>query len=210
MIGSITRWLVDTIGTLGYIGIFLLMFLESTFFPFPSEVIIIPAGYLAAQGIISIYAVIIVGILGSIAGALFNYYIAIKLGRPLIIKSVKKFGKYLWISEKTYYKTEDYFRKHGEISTFIGRLIPGIRQLISLPAGLARMNIAKFTLFTALGAGIWVAILAVLGYFIGANQNLVDQYLGRILFYIVISSLIVIFIYVWWYRRKKIFEKNGR
>ena len=208
ILDSVVSWIVKVAAALGYPGIFILMFLESTFFPFPSEVVIIPAAYLAAQGQMNLFLVIFMGILGSIAGALFNYYLAVKLGRPLILSLIKRFGKYVFITEKAYNKTGGYFRTHGEISTFIGRLIPGIRQIISLPAGLARMNKAKFVVFTGLGAGIWVVILAVIGYFIGSSQELIEQYLNRSLFYIIIFSIIIIFFYVWWYKRKKLGENN--
>jgi membrane protein DedA with SNARE-associated domain len=158
---------------MGYWGIFLLMFLESTFFPFPSEVIMIPAGYLAHKGEMNIYIIVIVGTVGSVAGALFNYYIAVHFGRKFILK----YGKYFFIKEETLDKLEAFFTKHGELSTFNGRLIPGIRQLISLPAGLARMNIAKFSFYSALGAGIWVIVLVIIGYLLGSNEELISEYL---------------------------------
>lgn len=202
MFDIIIEWILDIVGSLGYPGIFLLMFLESSFFPFPSEVIIIPAAYLASQGEMNLIAVIVMGILGSIAGALFNYYLSIKLGRPLIIRLIHRFGKYLLITDKTYSKTESYFRKHGEISTFVGRLIPGIRQYISLPAGLARMNKLRFVIFTGLGAGVWVTILALIGFFIGENQALIEAYLHKSLLYLAGFSLLTILLYVWWHKRK--------
>ena len=206
---GIVAWLVAVVGQMGYVGVFVLMFLESTFFPFPSEVIIIPAAYLAAQGQMNIFFVVLFGILGSIAGALFNYYLAVKLGRPLMLGTIRRFGKYVFFSEKTYFKTEKYFREHGEVSTFVGRLIPGIRQIISLPAGLARMNVAKFIVFTGLGAGIWVVILALIGYFIGANQALIEQYLNKTLIYLIGFCLLVVFCYVWRYKRKKLRENSS-
>lgn len=129
---AIVNWIVETIGRLGYAGIVCLMALESSFFPFPSEVVMTPAGYLAHQGEMNLVAVILLGIVGSLAGAYFNYSIAWYLGRPFIIR----FGKYVGITEKKFSKVESYFEEHGEITTFIGRLIPGIRQIISFPAGL--------------------------------------------------------------------------
>ena len=173
MIHDIAMYLVHTIGALGYFGIFALMFLESTFFPFPSEVIIIPAGYLAFQGNMDLSLIILIGTLGSVAGAVFNYYFAIFFGRKFLLR----YGKYFFVSPQTLDKLEQFFTNHGELSTFNGRLIPGIRQLISLPAGLARMNMSRFILYSALGAGIWVVVLALIGYFLGSNQELVSQYL---------------------------------
>jgi len=174
MIHDIALYLVDKIGDMGYLGIFLLMFLESTFFPFPSEVIMIPAGYLAYKGEMSLVAVILVGILGSVAGALFNYYIARYFGRTFLVK----YGRYLLVKPEILEKLERFFTKHGELSTFNGRLIPGIRQLISLPAGLAKMPIVKFSFYTALGAGIWVVVLVGLGYLLGSNEALLSKYLS--------------------------------
>lgn len=155
--------IVEIVGALGYGGIFIMMFLESSFVPFPSEVVMIPAGYLAYKGEMNAILAIICGILGSLAGALFNYYIALKLGRAFIIK----YGKYVFFGESSMQKMELFFQKHGHISTFVGRLITVVRQYISLPAGLAKMNVAKFCIYTSLGAGIWVSILTIIGYYIG-------------------------------------------
>jgi membrane protein DedA with SNARE-associated domain len=173
---EIINAIVELVSQFGYLGIFIMMFLESTFFPFPSEVAMIPAGYLAFQGKMNIYMAIFSGIAGSLLGALFNYFLARSLGRKLLLK----YGKYVFIKEETVDKLEKFFTDHGHISTFTGRLIPGIRQLISLPAGLSRMNVAEFSAYTTLGAGIWVAILAALGYFAGANEDLWREYLKEI------------------------------
>ena len=197
MLSSIINFIVETVSSLGYFGIFIMMFLESSFFPFPSEVVMIPAGYLASKGEMNIYLVLLFGILGSLAGALFNYYFAIKLGRAFLLR----YGKYILVSEETILKMEEFFKNHGHISTFSGRLIPGVRQYISLPAGLARMNIFVFSLYTSLGAGIWVLILTILGYFLGNNQALVKEYLHIIV--IVILILLAIFTYFYYRRVKK-------
>ena len=163
ILGSIINGIVEIVGTLGYVGIFLMMFLESSFFPFPSEVVMIPAGYLVYTGEMNAIIAVLCGILGSLAGALFNYYLALKFGRDFLIR----YGKYFFFTESTMQKMEDFFTKHGPISTFIGRLITVVRQYISLPAGLAKMNLAKFSLYTSLGAGIWVIILTIIGYYAG-------------------------------------------
>lgn len=203
MIHEIAATIVSYIGDMGYWGIFFLMFLESTFFPFPSEIIMIPAGYLAFKGEMNIYLVILVGILGSLGGALLNYYLAQSLGRKLILK----FGKYFFIKEDTLDKLDVFFVKHGEISTFTGRLIPGIRQLISLPAGLAGMNIAKFSFYTSLGAGIWVVVLVVVGYLVGSNEELISEYLKSATLIALLSvGLITIFYIIRNKRRKEILE----
>ncbi len=167
MFASIIEWIVRTVDAWGYFGIFAAMFLESSFFPFPSEVIMIPAGYLAFQGKMNLYAAIFMGIAGSLAGALFNYWLAVRFGRRFLLR----YGRYLFLDEKGLAKLERFFARHGEISTFNGRLIPGVRQYISLPAGLARMSLGRFALYTSLGAGIWVTVLALLGYFLGAHEE---------------------------------------
>jgi membrane protein DedA with SNARE-associated domain len=176
MLSAVISWIVATIGKLGYPGIVALMFLESSFFPFPSEVVVPPAGYLASLGEMSLPVVIAMGILGSLLGAWFNYWIAVRFGRPFF----ERFGKYVLVSPETLDKADRFFARHGHISTFVGRLIPGIRQYVSLPAGVARMNLAVFSLFTALGAGIWVVVLALVGYWVGNNQALVMDSLHKI------------------------------
>jgi len=198
MIHDIAMYLVHTIGALGYFGIFALMFLESTFFPFPSEVIIIPAGYLAFQGKMDLSLIILVGTLGSVAGAVFNYYFALFFGKKFLLR----YGKYFFISPQTLDKLEQFFQTHGELSTFNGRLIPGIRQLISLPAGLARMNMSRFILYSALGAGIWVVVLALIGYFLGSNQELVSQYLKNATVIALGFIAILTGVYVWYHKQK--------
>ncbi len=173
MLNSIVDWIVQTVNHWGYFGIFTAMFLESSFFPFPSEVIMIPAGYLAFKGEMNLYVAIFAGVIGSVAGALFNYWLARRYGRPFL----QRYGRYFFLDERTLEKLERFFTRHGEISTFNGRLIPGIRQYISLPAGLAKMPVGRFVLYTALGAGIWVTVLALLGYFLGAHEEQVARYL---------------------------------
>ena len=167
MLGDFINFIVQTVGECGYAGIFLMMFLESSFFPFPSEVAMIPAGYLAHQGQMSLVLAWCAGTAGSLAGAVFNYYLCYFFGRELVLK----YGKYVGITKVKMRKFEAFFKRHGEISTFNCRLIPGIRQYISLPAGLAKMNLFKFSLYTTLGAGIWVAILLAVGWYLGKNYD---------------------------------------
>ncbi|MCT7548451.1 DedA family protein [Aliarcobacter butzleri] len=194
MLSNIINFIVETIGDLGYFGIFILMFLESTVFPIPSEVVMIPAGYLAHKGEMNIYIVILLGILGSLGGALFNYYFALKFGRKFLMK----YGKYFLVSHESIEKTEKFFKNHGHISTFSGRLIPGLRHYISLPAGLARMNLFVFCLYTTLGATIWVIILTLLGYYIGDNEELVKEYLR----YLIVGLLLCLTLLGIWYYKK--------
>lgn len=192
MFHVIVNWLVNTVDQWGYTGIVVLMFLESSFFPFPSEVVVPPAGYLAARGEMSLGLVIAAAIAGSLLGALFNYWLAVQWGRPLF----EKYGRYFLVSRKSLDRSDRFFARHGHISTFIGRLLPGIRQYISLPAGLARMNLGLFVIFTAAGAGIWVVILALCGYFIGSNPELIAASLHRIMIGVVLACLLLLLIYV--------------
>ena len=195
---ELVMWLVNTIGVMGYPGIFLLMAMESSVIPVPSELVMPPAGYLAQQGQMNIWVAILMGTVGSLVGAYANYFAAHYLGRPLLLR----YGKYVWITEEKFAKVERYFKDHGEISTFIGRLLPVVRHLISLPAGLAGMNHVKFSLYTLAGAGLWVTILTWIGYFIGANQELIMQYSHQALIGVVIVSAVIIFFYVRNHRRK--------
>jgi len=183
---EIINFLVSTIGTLGYFGIFVLMFLESSFFPFPSEVVMIPAGYLAFKGDMNLTLILISGVLGSLTGAWLNYILALKYGRGLILKIV---------SNEKLEKLELFFTNYGNISTFTGRLIPGVRQYISFPAGLAKMNKITFSIYTILGAAIWSLILVSLGYFLGDNQELIHQYLKEFTIGLLILILILFIIY---------------
>lgn len=199
MIRELAQTIVDLIFDWGYIGIFLLMAIESSFIPFPSEIVLVPAGYLASKGDMNIGMIMGSALGGSLVGAFINYYLAFLLGRKLL----KRYGKYFFISEESINKMDKYFDKHGAISTFIGRLIPGIRQLISIPAGLSKMNLAIFSTYTALGAGIWAFILIMLGYFIGENQELIDIYLKQITIGVVIIVAILASIYVFFQKRNK-------
>jgi membrane protein DedA with SNARE-associated domain len=195
---EIITWLVTTIGALGYPGIFLLMAMESSVIPIPSELVMPPAGYLAQQGQMNMAVAILCGTAGSLVGAYANYFAAHYLGRPLLLK----YGKYVWITEEKFSKVERYFKDHGEISTFIGRLLPVVRHLISLPAGLAGMNHLKFSLYTLFGAGLWVTVLTFIGYFIGSERELIMQYSRQALIGAVLISTAIIVIYIWNHRRK--------
>jgi len=197
---ELVTWLVQTIGVLGYPGIFLLMAMESSVLPIPSELVMPPAGYLAQQGQMNMAIAIACGTAGSLVGAYLNYFAAHYLGRPLVLK----YGKYVWITEEKFAKVEAFFKNHGEVSTFIGRLLPVVRHLISLPAGLAGMNHVKFSLYTLLGAGLWVTVLSYIGYFIGANRELIMQYSNQALIGAVVLSAGIITVYIWNHRRKKV------
>ncbi len=193
MLESMVMWIVHTVGQLGYAGIVAMMFLESSFFPFPSEVVIPPAGYLAARGEMNLAAVIACGVAGSLAGALFNYWLAARWGRGLFLR----YGRYLLLKESGLDQADRFFARHGHISMFVGRLLPGIRQYISLPAGLARMNLTIFSTFTAAGAGIWVVVLALIGYWVGNNPDATRHYLHRAGLALAVFSILLITFYLW-------------
>ena len=194
---EIINSLLNTLNAMGYPGIFVLMAMESSVIPIPSELVMPPAGYLAQLGQMNIWIVILTGTFGSLIGAYANYFVSRWLGRPLVLK----YGKYVWITEKKFAKVESFFLKHGEISTFIGRLLPVIRHLISIPAGIARMNHLRFSLYTLAGAGIWCTILTWIGYFIGKEQALIMKYSHQAVIGVLIFSALLIAVYVW--RQKK-------
>ncbi len=194
-IEQVTSWYMDN---MNYGTVTLLMTIESSFIPFPSEVVVPPAAYKALEedSNMNIVLVVVFATLGAIIGALINYFLALWLGRPIIYKFVEtRFGKMCLLSKEKVEKAEQYFDKHGKSSTFIGRLVPGIRQLISIPAGLAKMNLVSFVSFTALGAVIWNIILAVLGYIGHGNKELIDQY-SHELSYILLGLGVLFVIYL--------------
>lgn len=165
------EWGVANAHIWGFVLVFVLMAIESSFIPFPSEVTMIPAGFLAYRGELTFgnphmdsIAVILCGLAGSLVGAFLNYYLALFLGRPFLYR----YGKYFFVKSHILSRAEEIFLEYGEITTFVCRLLPGIRQLISLPAGISRMSLLRFSTFTALGAGIWSAILVGIGYYLGS------------------------------------------
>lgn len=174
-------WVVELVGDMGYLGLFVMMFLESSFIPFPSEIAMIPAGYLVYRGEINLILAVLSGTLGSLAGAFFNYYLACRFGREFLLA----YGRYVRFDSKTLESMEIFFAKYGDIAIFVGRLIPVVRQYISLPAGVAKMPLLRFALFTSMGAGIWVFALTMLGYYLGgimehstSLENLIAIFVG--------------------------------
>ena len=171
---SVIDWYMMNIN---YLTIMLLMAVEGSFIPFPSEVVIPPAAWKAAQGEMNVYLVVLAGTFGALLGSLINYYLSYYLGRRIVYAFADtKIARMLLITPEKIKKSEEYFIKHGRSSTFIGRLVPGVRQLISIPAGLAKMPMRDFILYTLLGAGIWNTILAALGYFLYSQQELLALY----------------------------------
>jgi membrane protein DedA with SNARE-associated domain len=203
MLHSFFQWLADTVLALGYPGIVVLMAIESSVLPLPSELVMPPAGYQAAQGRMHGGLAVAAGTLGSVLGALINYGLAVVVGEPVL----RRYGKYVLVSQRSLDRTEAFFRRHGEISTLVGRLLPVIRHLISIPAGMSRMRLSHFVAFTALGAGIWCAILTYLGWLIGRHgeevQLVIGAYVHRTLVQYVLPGVALLVLgYVLWRRRR--------
>ena len=196
------QWFVENAN---YLFVFVFMVIESSFIPFPSEVVVPPAAYLACtKGDMNIVMVVVVATIGAIVGALINYYLAKWIGRPIVYRFANsKFGHACLIDESKVQIAEQYFDKHGAISTFIGRLIPAVRQLISIPAGLARMNIWVFVSFTGLGAMSWNVILAALGWWLGTIVPLdqlfetVEKYNSYLTYAGLAIAVICVMVIVW-------------
>jgi len=196
--------LLQTLLAIGYPGIIALMAMESSILPVPSELVMTPAGYWAAKGQMSFPVVLLCGVLGSIIGALANYYGAQWIGRPLI----QRYSKYVLLSEKNLLRSERFFAEHGEISTLIGRLFPVVRHLVSIPAGLHRMPLPKFILYTGVGAAIWCTILTWIGYFLGQHEAAlrseeIHRYVTWALLILIPLTVVVIWIYILRRRRPK-------
>ncbi len=197
----------------GPLFVFFFMAIESSLIPFPSEVIMIPAGFWAARSEFfpgsegsALAIAFLCGLAGSMAGAYFNYFLALKLGRPFL----HRYGRYFFLPEEKLERAEEIFREYGEVTTFVARLIPAIRQLISLPAGIARMRFDRFSLFTALGAGIWIAVLMALGFHLGLQTTEMDytevvhqgkSLLGKNMIWVLLACLVIVLGYVWVHKK---------
>ena len=209
MVMKVENWYANN---MNYLSITLLMTVESSFIPFPSEIVIPPAAYVAGKADSSLHAtesypinvllIVLFGTIGAMLGAIINYLLAMWLGRPIIYAFAdSKVGHLCLLSSEKVKKAEDYFNEHGKVSTFVGRLIPGIRQLISIPAGLSKMHFGQFLLYTFLGAGIWNVVLALLGYIAHGQMDLIHAYshelsiaimalLGIVIVYFVVKTVV--------------------
>ena len=214
MLEQFVLWLVDTIGRLGYTGIVVLMAMESSVLPVPSELVMPPAGYLAYQGGMNIWLALLAGAVGSCIGAWANYWVASRIGRWVFVR----YGKWVLLTERSLERTERFFASHGEIATFVGRLFPVIRHLISIPAGLARMPLRRFFAYTALGAGLWCAVLLGVGWIIGKASAALSQsdrralyvvYGHRAILWMVPIVAIVVAVYLWRHRHRRSQQSGG-
>lgn len=175
LISSSAQYLITTISSMGYLGIFLLMAIESTVFPLPSELVLIPAGVLVQRGEMNALFVIIFSAFGSLLGSLLMYSLSRHLGRRFVDSLIKKYGRFVFLDEYSITKSEFFFKKHGEITIFISRLLPVVRHLVSIPAGFSKMSLWKFSIYTLLGSAFWSVVLVYFGYFFGvamANKNM--------------------------------------
>lgn len=200
-------WVVNIISHLGYFGLIVLMALESMVFPLPSELVMPFAGFLVYQGKFTFWGIVVFSTIGTVIGSLISYYIGRYIGEPFF----ERYGKYFFVKKHHLDVTHSFFRKYGEKTIFISRFIPVVRHLISIPAGMSRMNILKFTLYTALGGAMWNAFLAYLGIKLGERWELVHNY-SRILDYIVIAILVglVVWFVVKTVKRRKHPDKNKK
>ncbi len=198
MIAQLLLWLVVFVHQFGYLGIFIMTLLESTFVPIPAEFTVVPAGYLVQQSEMNGALVFAASVFGTLTGSLINYWFAYHFGRRAIIR----FGKYFFLSEERLNHVETFFVVHGAISTFTGRLILGVRHFIAFPAGLGRMKLKSFILYTLAGGAIWNAVLIGVGYLIGSNQELITHYLLFIKLGFAMVAVMAIILYVRNHRRK--------
>jgi membrane protein DedA with SNARE-associated domain len=212
MLEQLVNWLLQTLRDVGYPGIVALMAMESSILPVPAELVMPPAGYWVAKGEMNAWIVLACGTVGSVLGALANYWMAQVLGRAF----VRRFGRYVLLSERSLDRAERFFADHGEISTLVGRLLPVLRHLISIPAGIARMSVPRFVTFTALGAFAWCAVLTGIGYFLGRHEDAlpsheeVQRYVGRVMWIVVPLIVVGVTIYVIRHRRRRAAAMVGK
>ena len=206
------NWISTLLGNLNYGTILLLMLLESTVIPVPSELVVSPAAYHAASGELNVFLVVLFATIGADIGASINYFVALYVGRPVIYKFANsKWGKMCLLNQEKVEKSERYFDNHGVVATLTGRLIPGIRHLISIPAGLARMTYWKFLLYTTIGAGAWHTILAALGWYLHTivPEDQLETTIKQYNHYIVIAIVaLVILAIVYFVIKSRLKKKN--
>jgi membrane protein DedA with SNARE-associated domain len=198
----ISHWITGTMSSMGYLGIGLLMFLENLFPPIPSELIMPLAGFTVSQGKMELLPAIAAGVIGTVLGAFPWYYAGKFIGEPRLRKLADRYGKWLTLSGKDIDKANEWFAKHEGKAVLLCRLVPGVRTLISLPAGISAMPILPFVLYSTLGTTLWVTFLTFLGYQLGENYDKVDEWLGPVSKF-VLFGLIGLFIFWVWKRKKK-------
>lgn len=204
---QLSEWILMVMDKLGLVGVALMMFLENVFPPIPSELIMPAAGFAAAIGELSLISVVIAGTIGSVLGALPLYYLGSRLDETRLIRLTERYGKYLLITPKDIVSAQAWFDRHGKTVVFFGRMIPAIRSLISIPAGMARMSLLPFLMLTAMGSMIWSALLAYAGFVLGANYEKVGIYIESVSHYVVLL-MVLIFSYLLYRRIKTVWGKH--
>ncbi len=205
--------LYSLLDNLNYLTIFILMTIESTFIPFPSEVVVPPAAYNAAAGELNVFLVVLFATLGADMGAVINYGLAYFLGRPVVYRFAEsRLGRMCLLNRQKIERSEKFFSDHGMTATLVGRVLPGIRQLISIPAGLARMNFWKFILYTTIGAGLWNTILATMGWYLHSfvPKNQLDEKIAEYSEYIKIIIIAVVLLAIAYFIARAVISKRGR
>ncbi|MDY6486769.1 DedA family protein [Acinetobacter faecalis] len=198
---NLTEWVISIMEQLGYLGIAILMFLDNVFPPIPSEIIMPSAGYTASQNQLLLVGVIIAGCIGSLLAAALLYWIGYKFKHETIFKFVDRYGKFLFIKSEDVKKSLSWFEKYGHRIVFFGRMIPAVRSLISIPAGMSRMPFWKFMFYSSLGTIIWTTFLACIGFYFGENQALMQKIFSQVGYFIIGIVLIIV---AWiWYRRNQ-------
>jgi len=203
---SLEEWVLSIMEKLGYLGIAFLMFLDNVFPPIPSEIIMPSAGYTASKGELTLIGVIIAGSIGSIAAAMLLYWVGRKVPQPQLFKFIERYGKYLRIQVTDLEKALNWFNKHGHRIVFFGRMIPAVRSLISIPAGMSRMPFAKFMIYSSVGTIIWTSFLAYLGYHFSENQALMTAIMQRMSYFI----LTIVAIYIAWWCFKRFYLNKSK
>lgn len=204
--GQLVTWIVHTVWTWGYLGIFIMMTIESSFIPFPSEIAMIPAGYLSSTGEMNIFIALFSWTLWALLGSSINYVLWYKFGEKVIKKLIIDYGKYFFISEKDYHKAELFFQRHWSFTTLTGRFIPAIRQLISIPAGVLKMNYTKFIIYTWIGAWIWNIVLLGIWYIAWENKQLIKTYSKEAT---ILAILCIVLLSLWYIFYNKLWKSKS-
>ena len=207
IISIVTNIIISVISTTGYAGIFLLMAAESALIPIPSEITMTFGGYHASTGNFNLYFVMIVGALANLFGSWLAYWFGYWGEKHIVLNLIKKYGKYLLVSEHEFEKSEKWFRRYGERITFFSRVLPVIRTFISLPAGIAKMNFWKFSIFTFIGSLIWSGFLTYIGYVLGKNWNSLHPYYQKFE-YLIVGGIILLGVYFIWHKLGQMNIKN--
>ena len=197
LLGELAGTVTDAIASTGYIGVFIAMTIESCLIPLPSELIMPFAGFLSAQGKLQFGWAVIAGALGNLAGSILAYFIGHKISEKSLIAFLKKYGRFILVSPHEYNKAKTWLKKHGPAVSFLSRLIPGVRTVISLPAGVARINFAQFCIYTITGSLIWSALLCWLGFKLGQNWEIIGTYMHDFDVVILVAFMVIVGIYVW-------------